>query len=125
MKVMAVFLAVVLASTGSTAWAKEQRPATEDEIALIRAAMQTDLLDADSAKFRDVKHDVGDKGGVTFCGLVNAKNSFGAYTGFKAFAAFFHPQSEGGLQAEKVQYDSDTDHLNEWACGVIFSHPDA
>lgn|SRR5574337_446890 len=46
-----------------------------------------DLKDPDSAKFRDVgiyKSTTG-KGGVSVCGQINAKNSYGAYNGFRGF----------------------------------------
>lgn len=53
----------------------------EDELkARVRAA----LKDPDSAVFKDVRH-VG--GGRALCGQVNAKNSYGGYSGFRLFVA--------------------------------------
>ena len=46
--------------------------------ASIQVAISEGLKDPDSAKFRNQQG---------FCGEVNAKNSFGAYTGFKRFIA--------------------------------------
>ena len=43
------------------------------------------LIDAESARFRDVNlHD----GGLRLCGLVNARNRFGGYVGWRKFSAF-------------------------------------
>jgi hypothetical protein len=44
--------------------------------------VKAQLKDPDSAKFRDIKP-LDDKGSV--CGWVNAKNSYGGYTGFSVF----------------------------------------
>lgn len=65
------------------------REATAPEIALIRAGMREDLLDADSAKFARVAiYQSGKENGILFaCGMVNAKNSFGGYAGFHVFWA--------------------------------------
>jgi len=45
-------------------------------------AVKRDLLDPFSAEFRDVRQDF-----LAWCGQVNAKNSFGAYAGWKTFRA--------------------------------------
>lgn len=45
--------------------------------------MDDRLKDSDSAKLKDVR--VGKDG--TTCGLVNAKNSYGAYAGYEPFIA--------------------------------------
>jgi hypothetical protein len=50
--------------------------------------VKAQLKDSGSAQFKDVKR-MGDKGG--YCGWVNAKNSYGGYTGF----AVFYVNSEG------------------------------
>jgi hypothetical protein len=68
------------------------RPATPAEISAIRAAMQTKLKDADSAKFLRVEL-IGEK----VCGQVNAKNAFGAYMGFRTFFGMVFAPSKGGL----------------------------
>lgn len=46
------------------------------------AAVKRDLLDPFSAEFRDVRQNF-----LSWCGQVNAKNSFGAYAGWKTFRA--------------------------------------
>lgn len=50
--------------------------------------VKAQLKDPESAQFKGIKP-MGDKGGV--CGWVNAKNSYGGYTGF----AVFFVNSEG------------------------------
>jgi hypothetical protein len=47
-----------------------------------RKAVQNYLKDPESAKFRDLQVN-----GVTLCGEVNARNTFGGYTGFQKFIA--------------------------------------
>lgn len=59
--------------------------ATVNQVAL-RASMNTVLKDADSAKFTEIKVKQAD-GIWLVCGLVNAKNSFGAYAGPSSFFA--------------------------------------
>lgn len=56
---------------------------TAEEIERLRSAMDGRLKDSQSARFKDVR--VGDKG--TTCGLVNAKNSYGAFAGYVPFMA--------------------------------------
>lgn len=56
-------------------------------VAKAKATISQDLKDPDAAKFRDIgiyKSTTG-KGGVSVCGEVNAKNSYGAYVGYKRF----------------------------------------
>lgn len=50
--------------------------------------IKSDLKDPDSAKFRNVFISMY-KGKPTLCGELNAKNSFGAYTGYKRFLMIF------------------------------------
>jgi len=58
-------------------------PASNDDLAALKIAMEDRLKDADSAKFKNVR--IG-KDKAT-CGLVNSKNSYGAYVGFEPFMA--------------------------------------
>ncbi|EPH1210979.1 TPA: hypothetical protein ACHS85_000172 [Pseudomonas aeruginosa] len=57
--------------------------AGERDLVLLREAMDGRLKDAASARLKDV---VIGKDGTT-CGLVNAKNSYGAYAGYEPFIA--------------------------------------
>ena len=49
----------------------------------IKSAMDDRLKDTESAKLKDVR--IAKDG--TICGLVNAKNSYGAYVGYEPFIA--------------------------------------
>jgi hypothetical protein len=80
MKRFVLVFAVLALTVGHASEA--YRPATDQEISLIRTSLQTTLKDADSAKFADVRVSVS---GVDLCGLINSKNSFGAYSGFTYF----------------------------------------
>lgn len=56
-------------------------------VAKAKTAISRDLKDPDAAKFRNIgiyKSTTG-KGGVSVCGEINAKNSYGAYLGFRKF----------------------------------------
>jgi hypothetical protein len=63
-------------------WAKHPRSApTEKDKARVEELVRVVLKDSDSAKFRDHGFDSWGQA----CGYVNAKNSFGGFTGFKRF----------------------------------------
>lgn len=57
-------------------------PVSETDLKGIRVALEDHLKDADSAKLKNVRAKDG-----TVCGMVNAKNSYGAYAGFTPFLA--------------------------------------
>lgn len=54
---------------------------SEDDL---KEAVLSRLKDPNSANFKDLQVL---EGGRALCGLVNAKNSYGGYTGFKLFVA--------------------------------------
>jgi hypothetical protein len=56
----------------------------DSDIKLVKNYMKKDLIDPDSAKFRNVRKIVLDHK-IVICGEMNAKNSFGAYIGYKKF----------------------------------------
>lgn len=72
-------------------------------VAKAKTAITRDLKDPESAKFRDIgiyKSATG-KGGVSVCGEINAKNSYGAYAGYRGFVAnedlaYVQEDGEGG-----------------------------
>lgn len=89
-----------------------KKAATPAQIAVIKGSMQDTLKDADSAKFRSVyliKADVED-GSLAYdvCGEVNAKNSFGGYTGYQKFVASLFKGDDGKWYAITFGVDSDT-----------------
>lgn len=63
----------------------------------IRNKLDLELLDGASARFKwlPLKNSKG-----FYCGLLNAKNSLGAYTGFKPFLAEFDPRT---LKVKRVR----------------------
>lgn len=56
-----------------------------ETIAIAEKAVLGLLKDPDSATFKDVRFNETDSGGAVACGLVNSKNSFGAFSGFQRF----------------------------------------
>lgn len=53
----------------------------------LKAAMETKLKDAESARFRGITYYPKSDGMWVMCGEVNAKNSMGGYAGFEPFLA--------------------------------------
>ena len=63
----------------------KQRGLSKNEKAVIMASVKSVLKDPDSAKFKWMKlHGSGSS--EIYCGLVNAKNSYGGYTGYSIFS---------------------------------------
>jgi len=73
---------LIVASLPS-AWAQTDQvdPRYTDVLTKVRGI----LIDADSARFRDIRSVVNSKGEEAVCGEVNARNRFGGYTGFTPF----------------------------------------
>jgi len=65
------------------------------------------LKDPDSAKFRNIFVNKSKKGFTVVCGEVNAKNSFGGYTGFQRFIS-------GGTPDTTFLEESVADFPNAW-----------
>lgn len=63
---------------------------TAQQIEWVKEGVREELKDPDSAKFEGIvaMKDVKD-GGITVCGFVNARNSFGGYVGKKPFFGGF------------------------------------
>lgn len=76
-----IILGVMLVTSAAPVFATEL---AAEEVEALRSAMDGSLKDSASARFKDVK--LG-KDGITVCGMVNSKNSYGAYAGFEPFAA--------------------------------------
>lgn len=88
--------ALLVVSVGATAATPvDSRPASQSELAMLKTALEGQLKDPYSAKFRNVK--VGPKspaGMYTACGMVNAKNSYGAYAGEEPFYGQLIPEAK-------------------------------
>jgi hypothetical protein len=94
----------------------------------VKEAARYNLKDPSSAQFRNVvvtqsyHADTGALNGVNVCGEINAKNSFGAYTGFKKF---FATRAEG-----KVVFVTEDDNIvfpivyNPKQCGTVLKQFD-
>ena len=94
MKRNLIALILLLAAGGlSAAPTARGRAATKAEIEVLRESLQERLKDADSAKFKDVYFGKGENSN-TVCGLVNSKNSYGAYAGYSAFVGMIFPGTE-------------------------------
>ena len=83
------------------------RDATPKELVAIRAGLETLLMDAASARLLRVRVK-----GNEFCGLVNAKNAFGAYAGYVPISGMVMKDTTGkqlafvlGLDAPEVTRD--------------------
>lgn len=66
------------------------------------------LRDPEAAQFRNVRTFQADTqagGGYVICGLVNGRNAYGGYTGFKPFRASISPQ--GLLQGLYLQNEGE------------------
>ena len=70
-------------SRPSVTWTKDA--ATSEEIENAKATVINQLKDPESARFGEFWAMNGTNGRRTICGYVNAKNSFGGYTGRKMF----------------------------------------
>lgn len=66
------------------------RDATPKELAAIKANLELRLKDASSAKLQRVRVK-----GEKFCGLVNAKNSYGAYAGYSPISGMVFKDTTG------------------------------
>lgn len=108
--------ALVVGMAGYLAYSKYNGPWRPSNVnaAAIELARQT-LKDPESSKFRDVR-----QSSAAVCGEVNAKNSFGAYTGFKRF--YVTKSMDGRVSAKsrillELNEDvEDFDQLYQLAC---------
>lgn len=84
------------------------------------------LKDGESAKFKNEFVSQIDGGNFMLCGLVNSKNSFGAYTGFKRFIASPNPQAPSFVEGEESGLGAGVDkHFDEayrYACSNPVEH---
>lgn len=81
-----VITAAVAALAQSVPVGEPRGSPTPEQFTRLREAFEEKLLDFPSARFRAVRADSG-----RVCGQVNAKNSFGAFTGWKPFGSIDSP----------------------------------
>lgn len=82
-------LALSVASPGLSS--PTLQPITDAEKAAIRAGVSRQLKDPESARFRWLPNKAGDN----YCGYVNARNSYGGYTGFAPFMVLMADGTKG------------------------------
>ena len=98
------------------------RPATAAEIAAIRKEMNKRLFDAESARFSDVAvYQDKDLSGPA-CGMINAKNRMGGYTGYHAFMAYLL-RSGADLAVVVIGIDSDEAGVVAQMCSELKVKP--
>jgi hypothetical protein len=92
-------------------------PATDVELKAIRKGLDDHLNDAESARLKDFQVIHTDGASGTACGLINAKNSFGAYVGYeKAQLYLAKNQRDGTLWALPITLD---DEIARQVCGKL------
>lgn len=98
----------------SSAVQAEQVTLSQKQIAWIKTDIGEKMKDPDSVKFKNLKaakHKNG-TGWIDVCGKFNAKNSYGAYTGYRLFHGWitetgFIPVSYGQSEShDLVAYDT-------------------
>ena len=88
----------LLISTTTGARIAECIPASDQDVAGIRLSLDSFFADAPAVRFKDVCISQSNPFRKTkrgFCGLVNAKNQFGAYTGYTPFMYLEGSKSAG------------------------------
>lgn len=103
MRIAALALAVCVAGPAEAA---ECVPADDAQIAIVRQGLERDLRDAASARFADIcryefTHESGEAI-VAYCGQVNARNAFGAFTGHTPFT-FREGAKSGAIYADSLE----------------------
>ncbi|WP_193017310.1 hypothetical protein [Proteus sp. FME41] len=98
MKNLLSFLIMTLLALPSFVYAQKQsddkkidyRPLTQEEEITIKAWVSNGLKDGESAKFKLSERviSINNEPEYIYCGLVNAKNSYGAYSGWVVFKSF-------------------------------------
>lgn len=114
MKYLAVALAVSLSACATShdpAITAQFTPSvlTDQEVQVVQKAVQRSLRDPQSAQFGELSAS-SDGSMVLICGLVNARNAYGGYTGFQPFNATMDEKTQittinrmGGNQFEQRQ----------------------
>jgi hypothetical protein len=106
-------LAIALALVHSLPVLAAVQNATSTQLVVIKGAFADQLKDPDSAKLKDVQ--IATDG--TLCGHVNAKNSYGAYTGYRTFhGLYFDKDKNGNPVAIILAIDSEDSPVAQIMC---------
>lgn len=93
----AIRLALTIVPLLTVAACSSAKPSPDDMFAeQVKTYVRGSLKDPDSAKFQDLKAYAKEQ---VACGKVNAKNSYGGYTGFEDFSYY---QGQSHLQSDDV-----------------------
>ena len=103
MKVQLISAVLLLAFGSVYAQSPGPRSATPEEVQGVTEALKSSLKDPDSAKVSGVQISAD---GKTACGFVNAKNSYGGYSGDSAFYVMVFPRDTGENVYAVVGVDS-------------------
>lgn len=85
---------------------------TSEWVSIVRAGLRSRLKDPQSAQFGIMRASVDSRGGgeiLSVCGYVNARNSFGGYTGQQPFFGLLNkptPTARGGFGVLSIGSDS-------------------
>jgi hypothetical protein len=109
MKVVPAFAFVAGITFGYAASGATPTLATPQQLEVIRTALQNKLKDADSAKFMNVRMLPADQGMSDICGKVNAKNSYGAYAGYRTFYGEYFDATNGSKASAFILIIQDQD----------------
>jgi hypothetical protein len=119
---LATAIALKTSGLGSSSLVSEEDQFRARATVALRDAVKERMKDPDSIQFRNVEvfhhkaKDVTPAGVYVLCGEVNAKNSYGGYTGFSLFVATVFMRSSGLVDTElsHVSFDdSDQAELYE------------
>tara|TARA_B100001123_G_C15074061_1_gene932821 strand:+ start:150 stop:518 length:369 start_codon:yes stop_codon:yes gene_type:complete len=108
-----LILILLIATAGigcAVYYVKVKRPDEE-----MRAAVSSHFKDPESAKFRIIK-----KTRQIICGEVNAKNSYGAYEGYKRFVYIPSSKTVSYEPDNTISTDSDTGQKLKESIGNLF-----
>lgn len=108
-KFCGIFLCSVVATSAFPAAQGKKSYATF--VAAAKSVLVRDFKDPNSAQFRDTYVSAMSDAAIALCGEVNAKNSYGAYIGFKKFLVIQingEPISQGKIASDEVDVVFDT-----------------
>ena len=83
--VLATFVVAIVDTVGSTESAEAADELTAAQETIVLDGLRKNLKDPSSAILGQIKAGTEEGGTIPICGFVNAKNSFGGYTGDKPF----------------------------------------
>jgi hypothetical protein len=80
------------------------RPLSQSEKTALASSLSQTLKDPGAAQFKWMPLNVTDQNPTGYCGLVNGKNSFGGYNGYRPFFAMISKAPDGGYSSGKISY---------------------